>query len=82
VGLGLAVSKGFVEAVGGELELEDTPGGGCTMVVRLPATIDRTATIIDASIDDDVLDDDGPIDDVVEEGDTAAQPADSAEAAP
>jgi two-component system sensor histidine kinase KdpD len=35
VGLGLAVARGFVEAVGGELELEDTPGGGCTMVVRL-----------------------------------------------
>ncbi len=35
VGLGLAVARGFVEAVGGELEVEDTPGGGCTMVVRL-----------------------------------------------
>ena len=28
VGLGLAVAKGFVEAIGGEVELEDTPGGG------------------------------------------------------
>jgi two-component system sensor histidine kinase KdpD len=37
VGLGLAVARGFVEAVGGELDVEDTPGGGCTMVVRLPA---------------------------------------------
>jgi two-component system sensor histidine kinase KdpD len=37
VGLGLAVARGFVEAVGGELDLEDTPGGGTTMVVRLPA---------------------------------------------
>ena len=36
VGLGLAVARGFVRAVGGELDLEDTPGGGCTMVVRLP----------------------------------------------
>ena len=35
VGLGLAVAKGFVEAMGGELELEDTPGGGLTMVIRL-----------------------------------------------
>ena len=35
VGLGLAVAKGFVEAMGGELSLEDTPGGGCTMVVSL-----------------------------------------------
>jgi two-component system sensor histidine kinase KdpD len=38
VGLGLAVSRGFVEAAGGELDVEDTPGGGCTMVIRLPAT--------------------------------------------
>ena len=37
VGLGLAVARGFVEAVGGELDVEDTPGGGCTMVVRIPA---------------------------------------------
>ncbi|HEV3226939.1 MAG TPA: ATP-binding protein, partial [Acidimicrobiales bacterium] len=36
VGLGLAVAKGFVNAVGGELDIEDTPGGGCTMVVTLP----------------------------------------------
>jgi two-component system sensor histidine kinase KdpD len=36
VGLGLAVARGFVEAVGGDLEVDDTPGGGCTMVVRLP----------------------------------------------
>jgi two-component system sensor histidine kinase KdpD len=36
VGLGLAVARGFVESVGGDLDVEDTPGGGCTMVVRLP----------------------------------------------
>ena len=35
VGLGLALSKGFVEAMGGTLEAEDTPGGGLTMVVEL-----------------------------------------------
>jgi two-component system sensor histidine kinase KdpD len=57
VGLGLAVSRGFAEAVGGVLELEDTPGGGCTMVVRLPATVEHTPSIIDADVDDDVLDD-------------------------
>ena len=55
VGLGLAVSRGFAEAVGGELDLEDTPGGGCTLVVRLPAPMDPTPTILDASTDDDVL---------------------------
>jgi len=37
VGLGLAVAKGFVEAMGGEIEVEDTPGGGLTVVVRLRA---------------------------------------------
>ena len=35
VGLGLAVAKGFVEAMGGEIEVEDTPGGGLTVVARL-----------------------------------------------
>ena len=37
VGLGLAVAKGFVEAMGGSIEAEDTPGGGLTMVLRLKA---------------------------------------------
>ncbi|MDP5227502.1 MULTISPECIES: DUF4118 domain-containing protein [Arthrobacter] len=36
LGLGLAVARGFVEAMGGEVVAEDTPGGGLTMVVRLP----------------------------------------------
>jgi two-component system sensor histidine kinase KdpD len=33
VGLGLAVARGFVEAMGGELVIEETPGGGLTMVL-------------------------------------------------
>jgi two-component system sensor histidine kinase KdpD len=37
VGLGLAVARGFVEAMGGELLVEDTPGSGVTMVISLPA---------------------------------------------
>ncbi|MCU1478353.1 MAG: histidine kinase [Subtercola sp.] len=36
LGLGLALSKGFVEGMGGTLEAEDTPGGGLTMVIALP----------------------------------------------
>ncbi|WP_328979894.1 sensor histidine kinase KdpD [Streptomyces canus] len=36
VGLGLAVARGFVEAIGGTLHAEDTPGGGLTMVLTLP----------------------------------------------
>jgi len=37
VGLGLAVARGFAEAMGGTLAAEDTPGGGLTMVLTLPA---------------------------------------------
>ncbi len=37
VGLGLAVARGFIDAMGGEIVVEDTPGGGVTMVVSLPA---------------------------------------------
>ncbi|WP_240439546.1 sensor histidine kinase, partial [Streptomyces europaeiscabiei] len=37
VGLGLAVARGFAEAMGGTLDAEDTPGGGLTMVLTLPA---------------------------------------------
>lgn len=40
VGLGLAVAQGFVTAMGGRLELEDTPGGGLTAVVELPSVDD------------------------------------------
>ncbi|QDY89419.1 sensor histidine kinase KdpD [Arthrobacter sp. UKPF54-2] len=36
VGLGLAVARGFTEAMGGRLSAEATPGGGLTMVVSLP----------------------------------------------
>jgi two-component system sensor histidine kinase KdpD len=44
VGLGLAVARGFVEAVGGTLTASDTPGGGLTMTVTLPA-VSRSATV-------------------------------------
>jgi two-component system sensor histidine kinase KdpD len=37
VGLGLALSRGLTEAMGGTLEPEDTPGGGLTMALSLPA---------------------------------------------
>ncbi|WP_165064122.1 DUF4118 domain-containing protein [Marisediminicola senii] len=40
VGLGLALSTGFLEAVGGTLTAEETPGGGLTMVISLPAARD------------------------------------------
>jgi two-component system sensor histidine kinase KdpD len=37
VGLGLAVARGFVEAMGGSIEGKETHGGGLTMIVRLRA---------------------------------------------
>jgi two-component system sensor histidine kinase KdpD len=39
VGLGLAVAHGLVEAMGHELIVEDTPGGGTTMVVGIKAAL-------------------------------------------
>ena len=36
VGLGLSVAKGFVDAMGGTIRAEDTPGGGLTIVISLP----------------------------------------------
>jgi two-component system sensor histidine kinase KdpD len=37
VGLGLALSRGLTEAMGGTLDPDETPGGGLTMIVSLPA---------------------------------------------
>jgi two-component system sensor histidine kinase KdpD len=36
VGLGLAVARGLLEAMGNDLVIEDTPGGGTTMVIGFP----------------------------------------------
>lgn len=41
VGLGLAIARGFTEAVGGTLEPSATPGGGLTMTVTLPLAQQR-----------------------------------------
>lgn len=37
VGLGLSVARGFIEAMGGTISATDTPGGGLTVIVDLPA---------------------------------------------
>jgi two-component system sensor histidine kinase KdpD len=37
VGLGLVVSRGLIEAMRGTLEPEQTPGGGLTMAISIPA---------------------------------------------
>jgi two-component system sensor histidine kinase KdpD len=44
VGLGLAVARGFAEAMGGRIGAFDTPGGGLTVRLTLPAASkDRSA---------------------------------------
>ncbi|WP_199255228.1 sensor histidine kinase [Mycolicibacterium mengxianglii] len=40
VGLGLSVARGFTEAMGGTIAATDTPGGGLTLVVDLPAPVE------------------------------------------
>jgi two-component system sensor histidine kinase KdpD len=37
VGLGLSIAQGFVQAMGGTFVLDDTPGGGLTVTITLPA---------------------------------------------
>jgi two-component system, OmpR family, sensor histidine kinase KdpD len=39
VGLGLAIARGFVEAMHGVISLEDTPGGGLTVSIAMPALV-------------------------------------------
>jgi two-component system, OmpR family, sensor histidine kinase KdpD len=36
IGLGMSVAKGFMDAMGGTIRTEDTPGGGLTVVLSLP----------------------------------------------
>jgi two-component system, OmpR family, sensor histidine kinase KdpD len=45
VGLGLALSRGLTEAMGGLLTPEDTPGGGLTMTVSLPVVAEQVYTL-------------------------------------
>ena len=40
VGLGLSVARGFAEAMGGTIAATDTPGGGLTVEIELPAATD------------------------------------------
>ncbi|KIA61942.1 sensor histidine kinase [Nocardia vulneris] len=44
VGLGLSVVRGFVEAMGGTVHAEPTPGGGLTMIVDLPAAANEASS--------------------------------------
>jgi len=44
VGLGLAIARGFVEAMHGTVTLDDTPGGGLTATVGLPIASGRQSS--------------------------------------
>jgi two-component system sensor histidine kinase KdpD len=53
VGLGLALARGLAEAMGGTLSPEETPGGGITMVVSMPAA--STLPVPPTAEDEDLL---------------------------
>jgi two-component system, OmpR family, sensor histidine kinase KdpD len=44
-GMGLAISKGIVEALGGTIRVEATPGGGATFVVSLTPGVPRPSPV-------------------------------------
>jgi two-component system sensor histidine kinase KdpD len=48
VGLGLALSRGLVEAMSGTITPETTPGGGLTMLVNLPTAESADGDAADA----------------------------------
>ncbi len=48
VGLGLAVARGLADAVDATIEVDDTPGGGLTMIVTVPVA--ETSSAADDSV--------------------------------
>jgi len=52
LGLGLAVARGLTEAMGGTLDVEDTPGGGLTMVVSVPREAPPTPSTPPAAVEE------------------------------
>jgi two-component system sensor histidine kinase KdpD len=48
VGLGLAVAKGFAEAMGGSIIAVDTPGGGLTIRVTMPVAHSEDRSVLGA----------------------------------
>jgi two-component system, OmpR family, sensor histidine kinase KdpD len=56
VGLGLALSRGLAEAMGGGLVPEDTPGGGLTMIITLPVAAQPPAAADREAADPAVID--------------------------
>ena len=44
LGLGLSVVQGLVEAMGGEVRVEEAPGGGAAFLIRFPKAVDTLVT--------------------------------------
>ena len=58
-GLGLAVARGFAVLMGGELDVDDTPGGGTTMVLSMPSATPAgapVATVPEAALTREAID--------------------------
>ena len=52
--LGLAVAKGFIKAMHGELTLDDTPGGGLTATISFPHAVNARVTSYEAKASSDL----------------------------
>jgi len=52
-GLGLAIAKGFLSLMDGEIWVEDTPGGGATFAFSLPRRPDRARSAEEVSVPSD-----------------------------
>jgi two-component system sensor histidine kinase KdpD len=45
-GLGLSIAQGFIDATGASMTLDDTPGGGLTVVLTLPISVPSEPPIL------------------------------------